>query len=283
MRTLPLLLALLPGTALADCVYTGAKRAYLECIYTTSLQAASDIATLAADFLGLTGRVDEAETRLTEVETDLTTEVGAVQTDLSALQADVAALDGTLASLLLDVGGLQSDVADLQSSDSAQSSQISDLQSTATSLTSSLGALSAEVATLSSTLSALDGDVESGYYTPTATADQAVNSLQVSRGMYTRIGDIVHVSVRLEGISSSTAEKVVFLSLPIASGAPLTPPDVIGPCVNIGSGGETVVGHGGAIYKSRGGASATQVEVRWYDDNTAGQGTGAACSFQYTL
>ncbi|HMV67055.1 MAG TPA: hypothetical protein PKA64_09405 [Myxococcota bacterium] len=291
MRALAVVLAVtLPGSALADCVYMGAKRAYVQCIYDATVQNASEILALAGDFLGVSDRVTDTETRLASVEADLASDVnglqaglGAVQTDLSALQSDVGALDGTLAGLLLDVGALQSATSALQANDSAQDDAIAGLQATADGLTASLSSLSSQVATLSSTLSALDGDVASGFYTPTATADQGVSSLQASRGLYTRIGDVVHVSVRVDGVSTAAAEKVAFLTVPFASGAPLTSQDVIGPCVYTGNAGETIVGHGAAIPKTRGGTSATQIEIRWYDDNTAGQGTGVACSFQYAL
>jgi hypothetical protein len=80
MRRIALSLAALTlsQTAWADCTYTGAKRAYLECIANDALNALSGVASLASDLLGLSGEIEQA------------------QSDLLATSSDVAALSAAL-------------------------------------------------------------------------------------------------------------------------------------------------------------------------------------------
>ena len=108
-----LTLASVPQLAWADCVYTGAKRAYLECIYSETLSNAVNLAATVLDVFAL-------DTRLDTVETD----VGALQADAAALQSDVgdlqtdvgtlgAGLDALITSTALDIAAVAADVLSL--------------------------------------------------------------------------------------------------------------------------------------------------------------------------
>ena len=85
-----LLLALLPAQAWADCVYTGAKRAYIECIYGEVQSALSGLFDAQADITSLSVGQEDHEARIT-------------------------ALEGQTADLYDLVSGLADDVADLLS------------------------------------------------------------------------------------------------------------------------------------------------------------------------
>ena len=100
MRRWPLFILLVPHAALADCVYTGAKRAYVECIYDHVMTSLSDIGALTADVLGLDSRVGATET-----------DVDGLTADLASLSLSVSALDGALGDAEGDLGALQSDLA----------------------------------------------------------------------------------------------------------------------------------------------------------------------------
>ena len=117
------LLLTAPGVAFADCVYTGAKRAYLECIYNEALAAMSQATTTAADVLGLDSRVGSLETEVSFLDASvlslsdavtslstaldsLTTLVSGINTDLAAAESDIAQLDADIAALSGSTGVL---------------------------------------------------------------------------------------------------------------------------------------------------------------------------------
>ena len=132
MRFVPLLFTLAPQVALADCVYTGAKRAYLQCIYDEVLTNAAGLVDAGAALLGLDARItaaeDDADALAGQV-TSLGADLGALQGDVTAIassvdaldaglstsQADIAGLQGALADALADIGDLQAAVAQLES------------------------------------------------------------------------------------------------------------------------------------------------------------------------
>ena len=105
MRTIVLSLVLLPELAYADCVYTGAKRAYLECIYGAAVDAGAGLVSLMADVTGLSDRLDVAEGDVTSLGAGL----AAAQGDVASLQGDVGSLDGRLDTVELDVDALMLD------------------------------------------------------------------------------------------------------------------------------------------------------------------------------
>lgn len=133
------LLATLPQQALADCVYTGAKRAYLTCIYDQVLTNAADIAAQAASLLGLDLRVSDAETG-----------VGALQTDLGLLQTDLGALAGAVSTLEGGLGAAESNIAALELAQSGLSSDLGLLDADVAAAVGDISALEADVSTLQS-------------------------------------------------------------------------------------------------------------------------------------
>ena len=128
MRPLILgLVALLPVSARADCVYTGAKRAYLECIYATAVDA-------AAAALGLDARLGDAESSLSTT-----------AADLSSLQGTVAGLDAALAAAQDDIANLQGDLATAEDDLVSMGDSVSTLSTSLASTSASLAALDAYV------------------------------------------------------------------------------------------------------------------------------------------
>lgn len=103
---------LLPQAAWADCIYTGAKRAYLECIY-------GEVVATAASLLGLDSAVSGVDARLTLVETDLTALQGELATCDSRLDQHDLDLAGLTSALDAATLGLQADVDDLDARVSA--------------------------------------------------------------------------------------------------------------------------------------------------------------------
>jgi hypothetical protein len=72
MRTaLALTLLSFSTPAWADCVYTGAKRSYLECIYTTALDAAAGLLGLQSDDAAQDTRLDGVDGLLAGLQTEL--------------------------------------------------------------------------------------------------------------------------------------------------------------------------------------------------------------------
>lgn len=88
-----------PCTALADCVYTGSKRAYVECIYAEVVSVTAQLGVTAAEVLGL-------DVRLTAVEGD----VSFLDAALLTVSDGLSSLSDTLDTLALQVTALGSDV-----------------------------------------------------------------------------------------------------------------------------------------------------------------------------
>jgi hypothetical protein len=135
MRNLAMLVLLtLPQAAFADCVYTGAKRAYLECIYDTAVvalsdatAAAADLATLTLDVIGLSSRLDDAEFDLTALDSSVTGlggDIFGLQTDVSGLQTSLGALQTDVSGLQTGLGALQTDVSGLQAAATSDDSRL---------------------------------------------------------------------------------------------------------------------------------------------------------------
>lgn len=80
-----LAVGMLPGSAWADCVYTGAKRAYLECIYGSAVDAAAAAAAAAADLVGLQLWAGDVDGSLS----GLDTRVGALESEVGTLGPQV--------------------------------------------------------------------------------------------------------------------------------------------------------------------------------------------------
>lgn len=161
ISALTLLAVLLPSSAWADCVYTGAKRLYLECIYNEALTNTQALLSQAAELVGL-------DTRLGDVEGDvggLQAALAGTQGDVASVQGEVSLLSGALANVEADLSGTQAALSATQDDVSALSTALSLLEGAITSLTGSLTALDAEVGGLSSDLtdlSATVGDLEAG-------------------------------------------------------------------------------------------------------------------------
>ncbi|HMV68271.1 MAG TPA: hypothetical protein PKA64_15595 [Myxococcota bacterium] len=101
----------LPSVALADCVYTGAKRAYLECIY-------AEAAAATAQLVDVWFAIDDLDARVSANEGDLSFVDAALMTLSDGLDALSLAVDG----LTGQVSGLDADVVDLQDQVAALSS-----------------------------------------------------------------------------------------------------------------------------------------------------------------
>ncbi|HMV68033.1 MAG TPA: hypothetical protein PKA64_14395 [Myxococcota bacterium] len=150
MRSLALLPALLlPHAALADCVYTGAKRAYIECIYESVLD-------VAADVLGLGDRQEETEIHVnivqdSVVELDETFDLAIAghTSRLDGLDADVDLLDASVTAIGDQVLELDEEF-DLRIA--GHTSRLDALESAVAELSSDLVAAQSEVL-------ALQGDV----------------------------------------------------------------------------------------------------------------------------
>ncbi|HMV67289.1 MAG TPA: tail fiber protein [Myxococcota bacterium] len=110
MRTLILTASLLlPAQALADCVYTGAKRPYLECIYAEAVSASAGVVDAMLSIGDLDLRVSTLEdlyvllsddlTTVSDALGDLETWVTGIDSDLTALSSDVAQLDADVTAL----------------------------------------------------------------------------------------------------------------------------------------------------------------------------------------
>ena len=130
MRSVLLLSLALPAPAWADCVYTGAKRAYLECIYDLALTAAADAADLLLDVAGLDTRATDAEAALASQSTrmdglesflvnldeytgNLSDRVDLMNDALITVGSTAAGLVPQVDDLQADLGDAQADIADL--------------------------------------------------------------------------------------------------------------------------------------------------------------------------
>lgn len=117
-------LAVLPSTAWADCVYTGAKRAYLECIYNEALTAASGLATVVVDLFTLTSRVDTAESDLSLVESRVTT----TEADLGALASRTSATEDAILGIYAENDGLETTILGVASDVAATETRLDALE-----------------------------------------------------------------------------------------------------------------------------------------------------------
>ena len=110
-----LLLLALPSTALADpCVYTGAKRAYLECIYSEATSATAQLLDVTTELLSLDSRVTDLESDVSFFDAAVATisdALDAVFGELDTLGVRVDGIDGDLAALEADVAQLDADLA----------------------------------------------------------------------------------------------------------------------------------------------------------------------------
>lgn len=107
-------LLLMPGIAWADCIYTGAKRPYLECIYAEATAATAALVDVAADLTGLDLRLTAAETDLSFLDTALLTlsdGLDSLSVALDALTGRVDGLDAGLAAAEGDITQLEADLA----------------------------------------------------------------------------------------------------------------------------------------------------------------------------
>lgn len=169
-------LGLLPGQAWADCVYTGAKRAYLECIYASAVDAAAEAASAVAGLVGLqtwSVGVDGSLGMLSSEVGDLGARADGVDAALALLGPEVTGLGGRLdvaelaiATVTGDLSALSSTVAVISGNfttyDSANvvfNTRLDGLDTSVSGLSSSLAAVSADVAALEAAQGDLDGDV----------------------------------------------------------------------------------------------------------------------------
>ena len=151
--------SLLPQTALADCVYTGAKRAYLECIYSEALTNTYALVDQAAALVGLDTRLSSAETDVGALEAGLMS----TQSDLTALAGSVTTLEGTTATLgttltALDteVGTLSGDITDLQTATTDLRTDVDALQVSGGGGGGGVGSIVQTVVATSTTISSLN-------------------------------------------------------------------------------------------------------------------------------
>jgi hypothetical protein len=144
MRPLFVLACFVPQAAYADCVYTGAKRAYLECIYSEVLANAASLVDQGAELLGIDVRLSQAETDMSAIGG----EVGALGTNLTALQGEVSAVSGALSMLEGSVSSLAGAVGTLSTDVGAAQTDIVGMQATLTDLLADLGDLQAAVGAL---------------------------------------------------------------------------------------------------------------------------------------
>ena len=141
-----LILAALPAPALASCVYTGAKRAYLDCVYAQVESTTSELASMAASLLSLDTRVTELETDVVNVQADvvnLEADVTTVEASVTGLEADVSLLDVGLNTLADALDLVFTALDDL-------TAQVGFLDSDVTALAGDVAQLEADVAALGS-------------------------------------------------------------------------------------------------------------------------------------
>ena len=198
------LAALSPQAAWADCVYTGAKRPYIECIYNTALTASYDLVDQAAALVGLDTRLSGAEAGVAGLQTDLF----GLQGDLAATQGDVTSLESGLAATQASLTGTQGDVAALQGD--FMSTQAS-LTGTQASLTGTQGDVAALQGDLMSTQASLSGTQASLTGTQGDVAALQGDLMSTQASLSGTQGELATAQSDLVGLSAalSTLEGVV--------------------------------------------------------------------------
>lgn len=123
---------LISQDAWADCVYTGAKRAYLTCIYDEAVAAAAQAAQAMADLIGLDARLVDSEAALTGLDGRVTALEGgalSLQSRMGQAESDIDALDTRTSLVEVDIDGLYTDLGDMSDDLTALGGQVSDLSS----------------------------------------------------------------------------------------------------------------------------------------------------------
>lgn len=108
------LLLLLPQLAYADCVYTGAKRAYIECIYGEVVAFGAGVLGFGAELLNLGATFDWTDGQLSMASGQVTSkaqELGGYELDLQAYDLRTDLVDATLSPLPDQLAALQTTVA----------------------------------------------------------------------------------------------------------------------------------------------------------------------------
>lgn len=162
MRHLLLAGLLVPQLAWADCVYTGAKGAYVRCIYDELVAWGGQLTTYGADLLGLQTRADATEAQAIALESDADAldmavtgyglASGALGLRLDGLEAGLAPLPGqllTLSGTVDDQGTALTSLSSVANNNATaladHASSIGALQTTAVGLDAQLDALEAEL------------------------------------------------------------------------------------------------------------------------------------------
>ena len=152
MRTIVALLLVVPQLAWADCVYAGAKRPYIECIYQEALGAAYGVAELALDVVGLGDRTSVVESDVS----DLDSRASTLESGVSDLGSRASTLESDVSDLDSRASALESGVSDLGSRASALETSVSALQSASTAHSGTLSAHGAAISGLGSSVTALE-------------------------------------------------------------------------------------------------------------------------------
>lgn len=114
LLTLTATLLILPSAAYADCIYTGAKRAYLECIYAEAVAATTQLLDVGASLVSLDARATATEGDISFLEASaltLSDGLASLSTALDTLTTQVTGIDVDLSNVEADVADLQADVA----------------------------------------------------------------------------------------------------------------------------------------------------------------------------
>jgi len=127
--------------------------------------------------------------------------------------------------------------------------------------------------------------LDSGVLTaPTVQAYQNVTSIQATPALWFRIGNIVHVSGTLGGISTRPGDKIAFIEVPIQRSTAFGANDVFGVASGMSNASSTSSPTDAVGYQTRGASpSAAEVEVRWYDAASSGTGTDVSYTYTYVL
>lgn len=169
MRHLLLAGLLVPQLAWADCVYTGAKGAYVRCIYDELVAWGGQLTAYGADLFGLQTRADTTEAQAIALETqadELDMAVtgyglatGALGLRLDGLEGQLAPLPGQLLDLsdtVADQGAALSSLTTVADNNatalSSHASAIGTLQTDMVGLDAQLDALEAELAAVNTEL-----------------------------------------------------------------------------------------------------------------------------------
>lgn len=184
MRAAILLAGLtLSQAAWADCVYSGAKRAYIQCIYDAVLTVASDVLGLGGEVDALSipililqdsvVELDEDFSLMTSRVTDLETEVGDISTavtgntfTINILQDSVVEFDESFSLMTSRVTDLEADVESADVTISIVSDSIIELDedfslmsTRVTALETTVGALVTDLSAAQSEISALQAEL----------------------------------------------------------------------------------------------------------------------------